>query len=161
MKLLAAAGLALAAASPEAVPHQLDMMAFFTGNTHADNVIRITLHGPHKLIVDSVGGKNKEGEFLLIDTVREEGKPVRKRIWVMHAVSPGHFTGTLSDAAGPVDVQIDGDSVTIRYTMSEGHLAIVQQMQLQADGRSLSNHAVAKRFGITFAHVDGTVRKLD
>ena len=29
---------------------------------------------PHKLIVDTIGGRNKEGEFVLIDTVQEEGK---------------------------------------------------------------------------------------
>ena len=31
------------------------MVDFFAGKTHADNVIKIVFHGPHKLIVDSVG----------------------------------------------------------------------------------------------------------
>jgi hypothetical protein len=34
-------------------------------------------------------------------------------------------------------------------------------MQLQADGKTLSNHVIVKKFGLTFAHVDGTIRKLD
>jgi hypothetical protein len=45
--------------------------------------------------------------------------------------------------------------------MKDGHLKIVQEIQLQADGKSLSNHVIAKKFGLTFAHVDGTIRKLD
>ena len=54
--------LALAPAASTADPDpKLDMTGFFTGKTHADNVIKIALHGPHKLIVDSVGGRNKEG----------------------------------------------------------------------------------------------------
>ena len=57
----------------------LDMLDFFTGKTHADNVIAIAFHGPHKLIVDSVGGRNKEGEFILIDNVQEEGKAGAQR----------------------------------------------------------------------------------
>ena len=157
MKIAAAA--LLLAASAQAP--KLDMTAFFAGRTHADNVIKIAFHAPHKLIVDSVGGHNKEGEFILIDTVREEGKPVRTRVWAMRAVGPDHFTGSLSDAMGPVDVIVRGDSATISYVMKDGHLRISQQIQLQSDGKTLSNHVVAKKFGVTFAHVDGTVRKLD
>lgn len=162
MKLLAAALLgAAAAASAAPDPPKLDMLAFFTGRTHADNIIKIALHSPHKLIVDSIGGHNKEGEFVLIDTVHEEGKPVRTRTWVMHPVGPDHFTGSLSDAIGPVDVVVRGNSATISYIMRDGHLRIAQQIELQDNGKSLSNHVVAKKFGLTFAHVDGTIHKLD
>ena len=87
---------------------------------------------------------------------------MRTRTWVMHPVGPGHFTGMLSDAIGPVDVVATGDSATIRYTMKDGHLKILQQIQLQPDGKTLSNHVdCASKFGLTFAHVDGTIRKLD
>lgn len=162
MKLAAAALLAIAAsASAVTEKPRLDMTSFFSGKSHADNVIKIALHGPHKLIVDSVGGRNKEGAFVLIDTVQEEGKPVRKRSWVMRPAGNDRFTGYLSDASGPVDVVVNGDSATIRYTMTDGGLKIIQQVQLQGDGKTLSNHVVAKKLGITFAHVDGTIRKLD
>jgi hypothetical protein len=43
----------------------------------------------------------------------------------------------------------------------KGGLDVVETMDLQADGRSLSNHVIAKKFGMTFAHVDGYIRKLD
>jgi hypothetical protein len=162
VKLVAAAFLGIAA-STSASPDKpgLDMTSFFSGKSHADNIIKIALHGPHKLIVDSVGGRNKEGEFVLIDTVQEEGKPVRKRSWVMKPAGDDHFTGYLSDASGPVDVVVSADTATIRYTMKDGGLKIVQQVQLQPDGKTLSNHVLAKKLGITFARVDGTIRKLD
>jgi hypothetical protein len=158
-----AAALLVMSATASAAPDRpkLEMTAFFTGRTHAENVIKIALHAPHKLIVDSVGGRNKEGQFVLIDTVREEGKPERKRTWVMHPVGPDHFSGILSDAIGPVDIVVSESAATIRYTMKERNLKVVQQLQLQGDGKSLANHVVAKRFGLTFARVDGTVRKLD
>jgi hypothetical protein len=158
---LAAAALLLAAISAAPDAPKLDMTGFFAGRSHADNVIKIALHSPHKLVVDSVGGHNKEGEFVLIDTVREEGKPVRTRTWVMRLVGSNHFSGVLSDAVGPVDVVVSGDTATIRYTMKDGHLKIVQQVQAQGDGKTLSNHVIAKKFGLTFARVDGTIRKLD
>ena len=161
MKLSAALLLCALAAPAAAVPEpKLDMLAFFTGKTHADNVIKVALHAPHKLIVDSVGGHNKEGEFVLIDTVQEEGKPVRKRTWVMRPAGPNHFTGVLSDAKGPVDVTVSGDSALIRYTMNEGVLKVEQRVKLQRDG-SLSNTVTAKKFGLKVASVDGTIRKVD
>ena len=155
--LVAAAAAASSASEPQS---QLDMLAFFAGRTHADNVIKVVLHGPHKLVVDSIGGRNKEGQFVLIDIVQEEGKPERKRVWVMHPEGPSRFTGTLSDAKGPVNVVVDGTGATITYVMKEGGLKIAQQLQLQGDG-TLSNHVVAKKFGLKFAEVDGAIRKLD
>ena len=161
MRLLAMPlALALAGSAAADPGARLDMVSFFAGRTHSDNVIKIALKGSHKLIVDSVGGRNREGDFVLIDTVREEGKPERKRTWVMHADGPNHFTGALSDAKGPVDVAVSGTGATIRYVMKEGGLKIEQQLQLQHDG-TVSNHVIAKKFGLKFAQADGTIRKLD
>lgn len=159
MKVAAAALLAFAAAAAD--KPKLDMTSFFAGRTHSENVMKVVLHGPKKLIVDSVGGRNKEGAFVLIDTVREQGKPPRKRTWVMRPVGDNHFSGRLSDAVGPVDIVASGNSATIRYTMREGNLQVVQQLQLQGDGRTLSNHVVARKFGLKVASLDGTIRKLD
>lgn len=158
---IAAAGLILAAAGAFAAPEQprLDLNEFFSGRTHADNDLKIVFHRSSKLIVDSVGRKQGR-DFVLIDTVHEGDKPVRTRKWVTHEVAPGHITGTLSDATGPVDIVVSGDSAIIRYVMAGG-LNIVEQLRLQPDGRSLSNHVEARKFGIQFAHVDGTIRKVD
>ena len=148
---------AASAADPEP---KLDMTGFFTGRTHADNVIKIALHSPHKLIVDSVGGRNKEGEFILIDDVQEEGKPARKRIWAMRPDGADRFTGSLSDAVGPVDLVVSGSTATIRYTMRDGNMKIEQRLALQPNG-TLSNQVIARKFGLKFATVQGTIRKSD
>jgi hypothetical protein len=160
VRLVAAAALALLAPGAAAETPKLDLTAFFTGRSHADNVLRIVFHGPTKLIVDSIGGKGDRGDFVLVDTVHEGDKPVRTRKWVMRSVEPDHFTGSLSDATGPVDIVVSGNSAIVRYTM-KGGLSIVQRMTLQADGRTLSNHVDARKFGLRFAQVDGTIRKLD
>jgi hypothetical protein len=146
-----------ASASPE---RKLDMLAFFGGKTHAENVLKIVLKRPVKLVVDSVGGRGDRGDFVLIDTVREEGKPVRTRKWVMKQVSPNRYTGSLSDAVGPVEVVVSGDTATIRYLM-KGGLKIEQVMRMQRDGRTLSNSVTARRLGLKFARIEGTIRKLD
>ena len=151
---------ALAAMAAAAAVPTLDLAAFFAGRTHAENVLKIVFRDPQKLVVDSVG--RREGrEFVQVDTVREGDKPARTRVWRTHEIAPGHFTGSLSDAAGPVDIRIEGNSATIRYVMKDGHLRIVERLQLKDGGRALSNHVVAKKLGLTFARVDGTISKLD
>ena len=142
-----------------APPRSFDIAGFFSGRTHADNDIKIVFHSSHKLIVDSIG-RREGNQFVQLDTVHEEGKPVRMRKWVTHEVAPGHFAGTLSDATGPVDIVVSGNTATIRYTM-KGGLNIFETMQLAGDGRSLSNHVDARKFGLRFATVQGTIHKLD
>lgn len=157
---LAAAALITVAASAGAEPLQLDMTDFFTGRTHAENVLKIAMQEPKKLIVDSVG-RTEGNSFVLTDTVREEGKPVRTRKWVMRPAGPGKYTGSLSDASGPVEVRLAGDTATIRYVMKDGHLKIEQTLRLRPDGKTLTNRTTAKKFGMKFATVEGTIRKLD
>lgn len=139
--------------------HTLDIAGFFTGRTHADNNLKIVFHSTSKLIVDSVG-KRQGGEFIQTDVVHEGNKPARTRVWRTHEIAPGHFGGTLTDATGPVDIRVRGNSVVIRYTMNGG-LDIEETMTLRTDGKSLANHVIAKKFGLTFARVDGVIRKLD
>lgn len=162
MKLAAAVAMfALAAPADAAEPKPtLDLPSFFTGRTHAENVLKIALKRPVKLVVDSVGYKERDGDFVLVDTVREEGKPVRARKWVMRPTGPNRFTGTLDDAVGRVEGVVAGDTATIRYTM-KGGLKVVQVMQLQPRGRTLSNRVEVSKFGMKFARVEGTIRKLD
>ena len=157
MTLIVAAAAILAAAAPVPV---LDMTAFFTGRTHAENVLKAVFKRRARLIVDSVGGKGDRGDFVLIDSVQEEGKPVRERKWIMRPAGPNHYSGTLSDAVGPVDITVSGDSAVIRYTMNGG-LKVQQRIQLERDGRTLINRVSVRKFGLKFASVEGKIRKLD
>jgi hypothetical protein len=160
MKHVAILSLFLASASAAADKPKLDMLAFFTGKTHSESVLKVVLKKPVPLIVDSIGGKGDRGDFVMIDTVHEGDKPVRQRKWIMRQAGPNHFTGSLTDATSPVDIQVDGDTATITYMM-KGGLKIEQQLQLQRDGKTLSNRVAAKKLGMKFARVEGAVRKLD
>jgi hypothetical protein len=155
-----AAALVLAGVAAPAPAPKLDVTAFFSGRTHAENVLKIVFKRSARLIVDSVGGRGDRGDFVLIDTVREDGKPVRERKWIMRQTGPNRFTGALSDAVGPVEISVSGDRATIRYVM-KGGLQVDQRLQLLADGRTLANHVVVRKFGFKFANVEGKVRKLD
>ena len=109
----------------------LDMLAFFAGRTHADNVLKVVLKKPVRLIVDSVGGREIAATSSLIDTVHEGDKPVRQRKWIMRQSGPGHFIGSLTDATGPVDIAMSRDTATITYMM-KGGLKVEQELTASA-----------------------------
>lgn len=160
MKLAAAGALALALAAPaSAEKPKLDMVAFFTGRTEADNILRIAFKAATSLNVQSLG-KMEGRQFVLIDTVHEGTKPPRQRKWVTQEVGPGHYSGSLSDAEGPVDIRVSGDTAQIRYKM-KGGLDVAQTLVLQNDGKTLLNHVAVHKFGLRFARVDGKIRKMD
>ncbi len=161
MRVATSAAVLLCASSAAATPGpRLDLTAFFTGHTHAENVMKVAFHRATPLVVDSVGGKGDKGDFVLIDTVREGNKPVRTRKWIMRQSAPGHFTGSLSDATGPVDIVVNGNSAVVQYVM-KGGLKVRQQMDLVGDGKTLANHVIVRKFGLKFATVEGKIRKLD
>ena len=70
-------------------------------------------------------------------------KPARVRYWRMRQTGPNRFEGTLTDAASPVRVDVDGDSVRIRYT-GKDHLDF-DQLLTPAGEREVRNSMRVKR----------------
>jgi hypothetical protein len=160
--LAAAASALVAAAAPVAAAEEqkLDLVSFFTGRTHGEGDLRIALKKPVRHIVDSAGRRGANGEFLLVDRIKEGDDAVRERRWAMRPSGANGFTGTMTDAVGPVHVTLSGSKATIRYKM-KGGIRIDQQLALQSDGKTLSNHVTGRRLGVRVARLQGTIRKLD
>jgi hypothetical protein len=137
----------------------LDPIAFFTGRTQGKGELDTLFRRPTSISVDSVG--RREGDMLTLDqTIREGEKPARVRCWTMRRVAADRYTGTLTDAEGPVQVTVTGRRANISYRM-KGGLGVDQQLTLQSDGRTLLNRMRVKKFGLEVATLTETIRKLD
>ena len=145
-----AAAIALAAPAPAAAPPPFDPVAFFTGATSGRGELKELLGKPKKTSTHSVGRVDKDGWLILDQKVAVEGDPLRQRRWRLREVSPGKFGGTLSDAKGPVEVEVRGQSVRIRYVM-KGNIKVEQLMTPLPGGRSLINRGAFKKFGMKVA----------
>ena len=77
----------------------------------------------------------------------------------MRQEGPERFVGTLTDAVGPVRVDVNATSVRIRYT-GQNHLAF-DQVLTPAGPREVRNAMRVKRFGIVVAHFNEVIRKTD
>jgi hypothetical protein len=155
---LALAGCASVADLPADPAATLDPIAFFTGRSHGEGRLHVLLSGDGRIRVDSVGCSDGKHGLILTQIIREGDKPPRKRIWRMRRAGPGRFTGELTDAAGPVEIAVQGPRATIRYTMKNG-LAVTQHLALQKDRRTILNRLVVSKFGIRLARLDETIRK--
>ena len=136
-----------------------DPVEFFRGKTEGSGKLKIIFEATQRVDVKSEGYVEKDGTLVLSQRVHQQGQEPRQRYWKLRRVSPTRFTGTITDAAGPVTVDIVGDRARIRYTM-KNHMT-VEQWLAPAGGRTVSNRMRVKRFGLVVARFTETIRKLD
>lgn len=149
--ILAAALLAAAAA--------FNPVEFFRGRTHGEGTLKIIFQSAKQMSVDSVGRTEKDGSLLLEQVIHEPGKPPRTRYWHMRQTAPDRFEGTLTDAAGPVRVDVVRDRIRIRYK-ARNHLDFDQWLT-QVSDKQVNNSMRVRRFGITVARYEEVIRKAD
>ena len=138
--------LAMAASAPAQGPKPFDPVAFFTGATQGRGMLKEMLGKEKRTSVQSVGRVDKQGLLILDQQVAVEGDPLRQRHWRLKQVAPGRFSGTLSDARGPVEVEVAGQSVRIRYRM-KGNLRVEQTLTPLPGHRAVNNVATFHKWG--------------
>ncbi|HYC94115.1 MAG TPA: DUF3833 family protein [Sphingomicrobium sp.] len=147
----AAIAAALAASSaPAQSPKPFDPVAFFTGATLGRGELRELLGKPKKTSTQSVGRVDKDGWLVLDQKVAVEGDPVRQRRWRLKQIAPGKYSGTLSDAKGPVKAEVRGQTVRIRYVM-KGNIKVEQELTAAPGGRAVINRGTFRKFGMKVA----------
>jgi hypothetical protein len=155
---IAALALALVTAVPAGAA-SFNPVEFFRGRTHGEGMLKIIFQSAKKMTVDSEGRAEKDGTLVLEQIVHEPGKAPRTRYWRMKQMGPNRFEGTLTDAAGPVRVDVAGERIRIRYR-GKDHLDFDQWLT-PAGSKQVNNRMRVKRFGIIVARYDEVIRKLD
>jgi hypothetical protein len=135
-------------------------LTFFEGRTESVSTVRIAMKKPYRSRAIGKGQIKPDGSLELIQRVEDEGQLPRERRWHMRQVSPGRYTGTMSEAAGPITVEeIDG-RYRFRFRM-QGSVAIEQWLTPMPDGRSARSVIIIRKYGIHVGSSDGYVHKLD
>lgn len=157
--LMLAASAAVLAAGPAPAQKPSDPLRFFEGRTDSDGTIKIMLRKPHRIRSLGQGRIEPDGSLTLVQKVEEEGQPPRERRWRIRATAPGHFTGTMSEAAGPVTIDEVGGRYRFRFKM-KGGTHVEQWLTPLPGGTSARNTLSVKKLGVTVASGDGVIRKL-
>jgi len=150
--------LAIAGSAPAQAPTPFDPVAFFTGATQGRGELKELLGKPKKVSVQSVGRIDKDGWLILDQKVAVEGDPLRQRTWRLKQSAPGKYRGTLSDAKGPVEAEVSGQTVRIRYVM-KGNIKVEQELTASAGGRVVINRGTFRKFGMKVALMKERIEK--
>ena len=160
--LLLLAVLALPACSKGAPPlpdgPPLDPLSFFIGSSHGEATLAQIMKSDRSVTVESRGRMGKDGWLTLDQHIVTQGDKPRDRSWRLRKAGAGHWTGTLTDAVGPVEAVTDGGGVLIRYTM-KGGLAVEQTLMPIAGRRALDNHLYVTKLGLQLAHLHEIISK--
>jgi hypothetical protein len=136
----------------------LDPIEFFTGLTQGQGRVKVVFKSAVPLKVKSRGVPDGKGGLVIDQRVREGDKPARVRRWIIRPDGAGRFTGTLTDAAGPVTVSAGGNAARIAYTMKNG-LGVEQWLVLADDRRTIRNRMTIRKWGLRVASVEERIAK--
>jgi hypothetical protein len=159
---LASLPIALLGASASAVVSEnrqsTDPMRFFEGRTESVSTVKLIMRKPYES--RSLGrGEIDSGVLELVQRVQDEGKAPYNRQWRMRQVSPGRFSGTMTEAAGPVVADEIGGRYRFRFRM-KGNLSIEQWLTPLPGGREAQSKISIRKFGMIVGRSEGTIRKL-
>ncbi len=151
---------AFARQSPEFRPEQ-----FFGGTAHGTGMIQSSRGKPSRQIrVLSKGEMLADGRFRLDQTVTQTqpgvtGEKVTTRFWIMTRVDDHRYTATLSDAAGPVTAEVQGNLFHLRYRFKKPMVNMEQWLYLQPDNKTVLNEGVISMPGRVIARLSEIIVK--
>lgn len=151
---------AVAVNSPSYAAKLGDPLRFWEGRTESVGIIKLIMKKPYKSRSFGRGKIRDDGSLDLVQRVEDEGKPPKERRWHIREVGPGRYTGTMSEANGPVAIEEVGGRYRFRFKM-DGGVSVEQWIIPDADGKSGTNKVTIKKYGMTVGRSDGSVRKVD
>ena len=137
----------------------LEPLRFFEGRTEMLSLVKVVMKKPYSSRTVGRGHIQSDGSLSLVQQIYDQGKPASQRRWKIREVSPGRYTGTMSEAIGPVHIQQVGSRFLFKFRM-KGKLAIEQWITPLPGGKAARTRMTAKKLGMRVATSEGTIRKL-
>lgn len=145
-------------AQSAAAPARFDPAAFFTGLTESEGTLSQIFTSDRATRVSTFGTRQRNGEMVLEQDVQIGDEASRHRTWRLRETTPGRFSGTISDAADDLTGTLSGNTLTLTYTM-DNNLGVHQVITANPGGQSALNVMRIRRFGITVARLEETIRR--
>ena len=138
---------------------QDDPLRFFEGRTESVSIIKVITKKPFRSRSLGQGEIKPDGTLNLVQRVEEDGRPPFDRRWLIRRVAPGHYSGTMTEARGPVTIDEVAGRYRFRYKM-KGSLSIEQWLTPLPDGKSAKTSVTIRKLGVTVGSSEGVIRKL-
>jgi len=134
-------------------------LRFFEGNTVGESTVSILFRKAYSSRTTGQGKINPDGSLDLVQRVEEEGRSPFQRRWHMKPSGQGRWSGTMSEAVGPVTAEQVGERFRFRFAMKDS-IKVEQWLTPLAGGKVARNEATIRKHGFVVGHSKGTIRKL-
>ena len=158
-RILIAAAAAWLLHAPATAGSVSSPMKFFEGRTEGTGTIRILLGKTYRTRSVGHGRFEPDGTMVFVQRVVDDGKPPHERRWKIRQTGPRHFTGTMSEAIGPVTIEEIAGRYRFRFRM-KGNLSVEQWLVPLAGGTAARNTLTIRKFGVKVGTSEGMLRKL-
>lgn len=134
---------------------------FFQGDVRASGFFTSRLGSVSQHFCGDFFGTEKDGDLRLDETLNYTSGLTEKRVWQAEETPDGRFTATADSLEGPVDGQIQGNTLAMKYTMEvlvgpgpddKQTFDMKDYMFLQPDG-TLQNLTKVYKWGIRVGYV--------
>jgi Protein of unknown function (DUF3833) len=133
-------------------------LKFFEGRTVGQSIVKITMRKAFSSRTIGNGQIASDGTLHLVQQVEEDGRKRFQRIWRVKQVAPGRFTGTMSEAVGPVSVDEVGNRYRFRFRL-KGGVSVEQWLTPLPDGMSAKSEMTVRKFGMIVGRSSGTIKR--
>jgi len=133
-------------------------LKFFEGRTIGQSIVKITMRKAYSSRTVGDGRIAADGTLYLVQQVEEDGRKGFQRIWRVKQVAPGRFTGTMSEAVGPVTVDEVGNRYRFRFRL-KGSVSVEQWLTPLPDGVSAKSEMTVRKYGMIVGRSSGTIKR--
>jgi len=144
--------------SVAAVPLE-NPLRFFEGRTESVGTMKMIMKKPYRVRSIGQGKITADGSLILVQKVQDDGEPPKERTWRIRRVGPGKFSGTMTEAKGPVTIEQVGEGYRFRFKI-HGGLSVEQWVTPDPGGRTGSSKLTIRKYGMKVASSDARIRKL-
>lgn len=91
--------------------------------------------------------------FVLSQAVTYADGGTEQRRFRLHRLSSTEYDGSLTNAAGAVHAEVEGNRLHLRYRIRSPAVTMDQSLWLRADGRAAQNQATVSALSVPIAHL--------
>ena len=136
-----------------------DPLKFFEGRTESISTVKVIAKKPYRSRSLGRGQIRPDGTLYLVQRVEEGGRSPFDRRWRIRQIGPGKFSGTMSEATGPVTISEIKGGFRFRFKM-KGNLSVEQWLTPLPDGKSARTKVTIRKLGLTVGSSNGMIRRL-
>lgn len=137
-----------------------DVARAFGGATAGEGRLKIAFRRTRGVHVESTGRVAPDGTITVDQIMTEEDGKITTRQWVLRETAPRHYSGSLSDATGPVEGVVEGNCLRLSYPM-KGDLTAHQWLYAMPDARTIENRMSIRKSGVLVARLRETISRRD